>query len=175
MNFEKIMLDVDNLKAVPVVIEISMDADPIKYEFNKEIGVLMVDRFMQTAMRYPCNYGFVPNTLSGDGDPVDVLVYSNFPIQPGALVYAKPIGVLVTKDEKGQDEKILAVPVDEVDPFFMNIHSYQDLPAILLGRINHFFKHYKDLETAKWVEIEGWKDFDEAYKIIKSAVLRYNA
>ncbi|MCE2992836.1 MAG: inorganic diphosphatase [Alphaproteobacteria bacterium] len=155
-----------------VVIEIPMDSGPIKYEFCKESGAIIVDRFMPTSMSYPCNYGFIPHTLSGDGDPVDVLVYSRYPLVPGSVISVKPIGVLVTEDEKGQDEKVLAVPHDKVDPFAENINSLDDIPNILKERISHFFENYKSLEKGKWVKVRGWEGVDEAKKVIMDAKKR---
>jgi len=158
---------------VNVVIEIPANAGPVKYEFDKDAGAIIVDRFMPTSMSYPCNYGFVPHTLSGDGDPVDVLVYTNYPLVAGSVIAAKPIGVLITEDEKGQDEKVLAVPGNKIDPFFKDVNSYKDLPEILIQKIEHFFTNYKSLEKEKWVKITGWKDVDVAHKVIKKSIENY--
>ncbi|MFI4983986.1 MAG: inorganic diphosphatase [Rickettsiales bacterium] len=155
---------------VNVVIEIPMNAGPIKYEFDKDTGMITVDRFMPTSMSYPCNYGFIPGTLSGDGDPADVLVYSSHQIVPGAVIRVKPVGVLMTEDESGMDEKILAVPANKIDVFFTEVNSYKDLPPMLLKKIEHFFENYKKLEVGKWVKISGWKDASEAKEIIKVAI-----
>ncbi len=155
---------------VNVVIEVPMGSDPVKYELDKDSGAMYVDRFLHTAMFYPCNYGFVPHTLSDDGDPVDVLIPNRTPVLPGAIVKARPIGVLIMEDEKGQDEKILAVPVDELHPYFTNVSSYRDLPNILRDQIAHFFQHYKDLETNKWVEVKRWGEADEACRMIENAI-----
>lgn len=155
-----------------VVIEIPMDSGPIKYEFCKDSSAIIVDRFMPTSMSYPCNYGFIPHTLSGDGDPVDVLVYSRYPLVPGCVISVKPIGVLVTEDEKGQDEKVLAVPHDKIDPFFANINSLDDLPSILKDKISHFFENYKSLEKGKWVKVRGWEDAAAAKNVIMDAKKR---
>lgn len=159
---------------VNVMIEISMNSGPIKYEFDKDMGVIVVDRFMPTSMQYPCNYGFIPHTLSGDSDPVDVLVYTNYPIIPKAVVAVKPIGVLLTEDEKGKDEKILGVPITKVDPYFAEVKNHTGLPDILLKKIEHFFERYKDLEPDKWVKVHGWKDNKHAYQIIQTAIDKYN-
>lgn len=172
MNLSKISAGKDLPNQCNVIIEISMNAGPIKYEFDKESGAIVVDRFMPTSMSYPCNYGFIPHTLSGDGDPVDVLVYSNHPIIPGAVIAVKPIGVLITEDEKGADEKVLAVPADKVDPFFANVHSYHDLPEIVISKIKHFFENYKALEPGKWVKVTDWKDAEAAKAIITEGAER---
>ena len=172
MNYEKLTIGKNAPDEVNVIIEIPANSGCIKYEFNKETCLLDVDRIMQSAMRYPCNYGFIPHTLSGDGDPVDVLVYTNEPIIAGAVIAVRPIGVLMTEDEKGSDEKILAVPIKKIDPFFSEINSYEDLPEILIQKINHFFSHYKDLEKDKWVRISGWQNAEKAKQIINDAIKR---
>jgi inorganic pyrophosphatase len=143
---------------------------PVKYEMDKESGTLFVDRFIHTAMQYPANYGFIPHTLSGDGDPVDVLVVSRIPVVPGAVVRARPIGVLMMRDEAGMDEKVIAVPVEKLNPYYKNVLDYTDLPEILLKRVAHFFEHYKDLEEGKWVKVERWGDAAEARQIIMDAI-----
>ena len=153
-----------------VVIEIPMNADPIKYEVDKESGAIFVDRFMGTAMHYPCNYGYVPNTLSPDGDPVDVLVITPFPLIPGVVVRCRPIGVLKMTDESGEDAKVLAVPVDKVLSIYSHWQKPEDLNELRLRQIQHFFEHYKDLEKGKWVKIEGWVGPDEAKAEIMSGV-----
>ena len=172
MNLEKIGAGKNAPEEINVVIEVTMGSNPVKYEFDKEAGSIMVDRFVQTAMFYPCNYGFIPCTLSEDGDPVDVLVVSNYPVIPGAVIKARPIGVLMMEDESGQDEKILAVPTTKLDPYFENIKSYTDLPEIFIKRIGHFFENYKDLEKGKWVKIEGWRDYQAAKEIILEGLKR---
>jgi len=172
MNYDKLKIGKNPPDEINVIIEISMNSGPIKYEFDKVTNSLVVDRIMQSSMQYPCNYGFVPHTLSGDGDPIDVLVYTNYPVIAGAMISVKPIGVLITEDEKGKDEKILAVPVAKVDPFFANINSYKDLPESLIEKINHFFSHYKDLEKGKWVKITGWEGVEKSKQIIKEAIER---
>lgn len=155
-----------------VVIEVPQGASPIKYEMDKESGFLKVDRFLHTAMYYPCNYGFVPNTLSEDGDPLDVLVYTKIPVQPGVIIPSRPIGVLLTEDESGVDGKILAIPTAKIEPYFSNIKNYTDLPEILLKQIAHFFEHYKDLEPDKWVKVQGWRDKETAIELINQAYER---
>lgn len=156
-----------------VVIEISMHADPIKYEVDKESGAIFVDRFMGTAMHYPCNYGYIPHTIAGDGDPVDVLVVSPFALPPGTVVRCRPVGMLAMEDEAGQDAKLLAVPVDKLTPMYRNIQSPRDFPQIILDQISHFFAHYKDLEPGKFVKVKGWLEADEAKQEITEGVQRY--
>lgn len=153
-----------------VIIEVPMGSEPIKYEMDKESGALYVDRFLHTAMNYPCNYGFIPHTMSGDGDPADVLVVGRRPLMPGCVIAARPIGVLLMEDEGGQDEKILAVPHSRLHPFFNEVQSYKDLPPILIQQIAHFFEHYKDLESNKWVKVVGWKDADEAARMVSESI-----
>jgi inorganic pyrophosphatase len=166
MDINKIGAGKNIPEEVNVIIEVPMGSDPVKYEFDKAAGEIMVDRFVQTAMFYPCNYGFVPCTLSKDGDPVDVLVIANNPIIPGAVIKARPIGVLMMEDESGMDEKVLAVPTTKLDPYFANIKSYKDLPEVLVNRIKHFFENYKALEKGKWVKVAGWEDEVAAKKVI---------
>ena len=156
-----------------VVIEIPMRGDPIKYEVDKETGAVFVDRFMSTSMHYPCNYGYIPHTLSEDGDPCDVLVLSPMPLITGVVVRCRPIGMLKMEDEAGRDAKILAVPVDELLLLYRSIEKPQDLPEIQLAQIAHFFAHYKDLEPGKWVRIAGWTGPDEAKDEIVAGVRRY--
>ena len=158
-----------------VIIEIPMNADPIKYEVDKESGALFVDRFMTTAMHYPCNYGYVPNTLSPDGDPVDVLVITPFPLIPGVVVRCRAIGVLKMTDEAGGDAKILAVPVDKILPIYKHWQKPEDINDLRLQQIQHFFEHYKDLEPGKWVKIEGWFGPDDAKAEIMAGVAAYKA
>lgn len=156
-----------------VIIEIPMNADPIKYEVDKESGAIFVDRFMGTAMHYPCNYGYVPNTLSADGDPVDVLVITPFPLIPGVVVRCRPIGVMKMTDESGEDAKVLAVPVDKVLSIYSHWQKPEDLNELRLRQITHFFEHYKDLEKGKWVKIDGWYGPEEAKAEILSGVANY--
>jgi inorganic pyrophosphatase len=157
---------------VNVIIEVAIGGEPIKYEMDKEAGTLVVDRFLYTPMRYPGNYGFVPHTLSDDGDPIDVLVANTRPILPGAVINVRPVGVLKMMDESGGDEKIIAVPSPKLTQRYMNVHNYTDLPAITLEQIQHFFEHYKDLEPGKWVKVEGWGDAAEAKALIVDAIER---
>ena len=159
---------------VNVIIEVPVGGEPIKYEMDKEAGTLVVDRFLYTPMRYPGNYGFIPHTLSGDGDPCDVLIVNTRAIVPGAVMSVRPVGVLLMEDEAGGDEKILAVPVDSLHPFYAGVQSYKDLPAIMCEQIAHFFQHYKDLEKGKWVSIVHWLDAEGAEKLVMDAIARYN-
>ena len=158
-----------------VIIEIPQNSDPVKYEVDKDTGAVFVDRFMLAAMHYPCNYGYVPQTISDDGDPVDVLVITPFPIQVGAVIKCRAIGVLQMDDEAGGDAKLLAVPVSKLYPLYDNIKEATDLPAQELQRIQHFFEHYKDLEKGKWVKVIRWGDAAEAKKLILEGVERYKA
>ncbi len=157
-----------------VVIEIPMHADPIKYEVDKVTGALFVDRFVSTSMHYPCNYGYVPMTLSDDGDPVDVLVITPFALMPGVVVRCRPIGLLKMTDEAGGDTKLLAVPIDKLTPLYRHIQTVRDLPDLVTAQITHFFAHYKDLEPGKWVKIEGWGTPGDAKREIAEGVKRYN-
>lgn len=156
-----------------VVIEIPMNSDPVKYEVDKDTGAVFVDRFMMTAMHYPCNYGYIPQTISDDGDPVDVLVMTPFPIQVGAVIKCRTIGVLHMDDEGGGDAKLLAVPVDKLYPVYRNIKSPEDLPEEELKRIQHFFEHYKDLEPGKWVKVKGWDGVEAAKAEIVASAERF--
>ena len=160
---------------INVIIEIPVRGEPVKYEVDKASGAVFVDRFLHTAMYYPANYGFVPHTLSDDGDPCDVLVVGGTQVQPGAVLRSRPIGVLIMEDEAGQDEKVLAVPVDKLHPFYTDIGSYRQLPEILLDQITHFFQHYKDLEKGKWVRILRWGEAGEAAALIAEAMERGKA
>ncbi len=155
---------------VNVIIEVPMGADPIKYELDKDSGAVFVDRFLHTAMTYPCNYGFIPHTLAEDGDPTDVLVVGNTPLMPGCVVAARPVGVLEMEDDGGIDAKIVAVPASRLHPFYDDVKNYTDLPDILLQQIRHFFEHYKDLEPNKWVKVTGWSDVDKARSIIMDGI-----
>ena len=158
-----------------VIIEIPMRADPIKYEVDKETGAVFVDRFMSTAMHYPCNYGYIPQTLSEDGDPCDVRVLSPVPLLTGVVVRCRPIGMLKMDDEAGGDAKILAVPIDKLSGLYRAIQSPRDLPEITTQQIAHFFEHYKDLEPRKWVRISSWTEAEEARREIVDGVVRYDA
>ena len=157
-----------------VIIEIPQNSDPVKYEVDKDTGAVFVDRFMLAAMHYPCNYGYVPQTISDDGDPVDVLVITPFPIQVGAVIKCRAIGVLQMDDEAGGDAKLLAVPVSKLYPLYDNIKEATDLPAQQLQRIQHFFEHYKDLEKGKWVKVKGWEDSAAAKAEIMASAERFN-
>ncbi|QGZ35001.1 inorganic diphosphatase [Stappia indica] len=160
---------------INVIIEVSVGGEPIKYEMDKEAGAMYVDRFLYTPMRYPGNYGFVPHTLCGDGDPVDVIVANQRPIVPGAIMNCRPIGVLFMEDEAGQDEKIIAVPSNKLTRRYENVVHYEDLPDITIQQIKHFFEHYKDLEPGKWVKITGFGGPDEAKRIIEESIERAKA
>jgi inorganic pyrophosphatase len=172
MDIGKIAIGAKPPQDVNVVIEIPLGGPPVKYEIDKASGALFVDRFLHTAMHYPANYGFIPHTLSGDGDPVDVIVVGHVPVVPGAVIRSRPIGALLMKDEGGEDEKILAVPVDKLHPFYSGVRDYTDLPPILIEQIAHFFKHYKDLERGKWVTIVKWVDAKGAQKMIRQGIAR---
>ena len=156
-----------------VIIEIPSHGEPIKYEVDKESGAMFVDRFMSTAMHYPCNYGYIPHTLSEDGDPVDVLVVTPIPLITGVVVRCRPIGMLKMTDEAGVDGKLLAVPVDKLCGLYRGVSRPEDLQALLLAQISHFFEHYKDLEEGKWVKVEGWAGVDDARAEILAGVERY--
>ncbi|MDQ0396110.1 inorganic diphosphatase [Labrys monachus] len=160
---------------INVVVEVPVGGEPIKYEMDKESGALVVDRFLYTPMRYPGNYGFMPHTLSDDGDPIDVLIANQRGIIPGAVIAVRPVGVLKMRDESGGDEKIIAVPVPRLTRRYEKVHNYTDLPEITIRQIEHFFEHYKDLETNKWVKVEGWGDAREAEAMILAAIERYKA
>ncbi|MEP6873217.1 MAG: inorganic diphosphatase [Burkholderiales bacterium] len=156
-----------------VIIEIPMNADPIKYEVDKASGALFVDRFMTTAMHYPCNYGYIPQTLSDDGDPVDVLVITPFALTPGVVVTCRPIGVLLMEDEAGGDAKVLAVPIDKILPIYTHWQKPEDINQMRLKAIQHFFEHYKDLEEGKWVKVQGWEGPESAKKEILDGIAAY--
>lgn len=157
---------------INVIVENPLGGDPVKYELDKASGAMFVDRFLHTAMYYPGNYGFVPHTLSGDGDPVDVLVVGRVPVMPGAIIRSRPVGVMIMEDEAGDDEKIIAVPVDKLHPYYADIITYQDLPAILIDQITHFFTHYKDLEKGKWSKILSWGGPETAMAKIGEGIAR---
>ena len=175
MNLDRVGPGRDLPNDFNVIIEIPMNADPIKYEVDKETGAVFVDRFMSTSMHYPCNYGYVPKTLSGDGDPVDVLVLSPVPLITGVVLQCRPIGMLKMSDEAGDDTKLLAVPVDKLTSLYRNITTPRDLPELVLSQIAHFFQHYKDLEPGKWVRIGGWVGPEEAKAEIMAGVAAYRA
>lgn len=156
-----------------VIIEIPANSDPVKYEVDKDSGALFVDRFVSTLMRYPCNYGYIPNTLADDGDPVDVLVVTPFPLVHGAVIRVRPLGMLDMDDESGGDAKLVAVPVTKLTPLYQNVNSISDLPEQLLQQIQHFFENYKALEKGKWVKVKGWKDIEAAHAEITNGVANY--
>lgn len=175
MDISKIAIGKNPPKEVNVIIEVPMGGDPIKYEFDKEAGAIVVDRFVATPMRYPTNYGFVPHTLSGDGDPVDVLVICPYQLFPGTVIKARPIGVLMMEDQEGEDEKIIAVPTSKTTTFYDNIQEQTDVQPILLQQIEHFFTHYKDLEAGKWTKINGWESREKAEALILEGIERAKA
>ncbi len=170
MDMTKIPSGVNPPDDINVIIEVPLGGEPIKYEIDKPSGAMFVDRYLYTSMRYPCNYGFIPHTLSSDGDPTDVMVVGNRALVPGAVVRARPVGVLIMEDEAGIDEKVLAVPHPKLTQFYDKIDTYQDLPEILLDRIFHFFEHYKDLEPRKWVKIIGWESKEKAHELIAESL-----
>jgi inorganic pyrophosphatase len=175
MRIDKIPTGVNPPDDLNVIIEVPTGGEPVKYEFDKESGALFVDRILHTPMRYPANYGFVPHTLSPDGDPLDALVISRSPFIPGCVVRARPIGVLNLEDEQGGDEKLICVPVNETFPYYADVVETSDLPSIIFQQIEHFFTHYKDLEAEKWVRVGKWGDAAEARQITIEAIERYNA
>jgi inorganic pyrophosphatase len=172
MDLSKIPAGRNPPKDINVVIEIPAGGLPVKYEMDKKSGALFVDRFLHTAMFYPGNYGFVPHSLSLDGDPIDALVISAVPVIPGAVVRCRPVGALIMTDQSGADEKIITVPTDDLHPFYKEIDVYSELPSILLKQIEHFFQHYKDLEPKKWTRIGDWVDTVAAEKLIMDAIAR---
>jgi inorganic pyrophosphatase len=174
MSLNKVTPGKNVPEAFNVIIEIPMNADPVKYEVDKESGALFVDRFMGTAMHYPTNYGYVPQTIAGDGDPVDVLVMTPFPLPPGVVVPCRALGILMMEDEGGLDGKVLAVPTEKILARYSNIQSLADIHDLQLQQISHFFEHYKDLEKGKWVKVKGWEGLDAAKKEILDGITNYN-
>jgi inorganic pyrophosphatase len=174
MRIEAISVGADPPHEVNVIVEVPVGGEPVKYEMDKNAGTLVVDRFLYTSMRYPGNYGFIPHTLSGDGDPLDVLIANQRGIVPGAVIAVRPIGVFLMQDEAGVDEKIIAVPVSRLTRRYDGIEDYTQLPDISVQQIQHFFEHYKDLEQSKWVKPLGWGKVDEAKKIILASIARAN-
>lgn len=172
MRLESIKIGIQPPDDINVLIEVPIGGEPIKYELDKDAGVLVVDRFLYTPMRYPGNYGFVPHTLSEDGDPIDVLVANTRPIAPGAIINVRPVGVLKMEDDGGGDEKIIAVPSSKLTQRYSHVTNHTDLPEILCRQIEHFFTHYKDLEPGKWVKLLGWGDAAEARQLISAAIAR---
>lgn len=175
MRIEAISVGNNPPEDVNVIIEVQIGGEPIKYEMDKESGTLFVDRFLHTSMRYPGNYGFIPHTLSGDGDPVDVLVCNTRALVPGSIINVRPIGVLIMEDNAGQDEKVIAVPSPKLTKRYENVFNYTDLPQITLDQVSHFFEHYKDLEPGKWVKIGGWHDAARAKQMIVEGIERERA
>jgi inorganic pyrophosphatase len=175
MNLDRVTSGRDVPNDVNVIIEIPSHSDPVKYEVDKETGAMFVDRFMNTAMHYPCNYGYVPHTLSKDGDPVDVLVATPVPLISGSVIRCRPVGLLKMTDESGDDAKVLAVPVDKLCRLYRNVRDISDVRPELLEQIAHFFEHYKDLDEGKWVRVEGWRDIEEAKAEIISSVELYRS
>jgi inorganic pyrophosphatase len=172
MDISKIPPGSNPPEEINVVIEVPLRSEPIKYEFDKDSGAIFVDRYLYTTMFYPCNYGFVPNTLSEDGDPIDVMVVGRMPLLPGSVLRARPIGVLMMEDEAGQDEKLLAVPIPKISLLYQKVLSYQDIPEIDLQRLAHFFEHYMDLEPDKRVKIRGWAGPEEAHRLVREGIAR---
>ena len=172
MDISRISAGRNPPKDIHAVIEIPVGGVPVKYEFDKDSGALFVDRFLHTTMYYPGNYGFIPHTLSNDGDPLDVLVLAPVPVIPGGVVRCRPVGALVMEDQAGIDEKILAVPVDELIPFYSGVNSHTDLPKLLRDQIAHFFAHYKDLEKGKWTSVGNWVDAAAAEQVITESIDR---
>lgn len=173
MIIDKIAAGKNLPEDINVIIEIPANSSPVKYEIDKDSGALLVDRFMATPMFYPANYGFVPHTLSDDGDPVDVLVVTPYPLIAGSVIRCRPVGVLNMSDESGFDAKILAVPVDKLSVLYKDVQDFNDLPELLLQQIGHFFENYKDLEKGKWVKVEGWADAAAAKAEIEASVKRF--
>ena len=175
MNIDRIPCGNNPPDDINVIIEVPVGGEPIKYELDKYSGALFVDRFLYTPMRYPGNYGFVPHTLSDDGDPVDVLVANNRTLMPGSVINCRPVGVLMMEDDGGEDEKIIAVPSSDVSMRYESVYEYTDLPEILRQQIQHFFEHYKDLEPGKWVRIDSWGNAADAVRLISEGVARAKA
>lgn len=174
MNFDNIPAGKDLPNDIYVAIEIPANSSPIKYEIDKDMGAVLVDRFMATPMFYPANYGFIPNTLADDGDPLDVLVITPYPVQPGSVIRCRPVGMLNMDDEAGGDEKLVAVPHDKLTTIYQDIKDIDDVPELLKAQIQHFFENYKDLEKGKWVKVKGWENADAARASIEKSVAAYN-
>jgi inorganic pyrophosphatase len=174
MDISKIPVGHNPPSDVNVIIEITQGALPVKYELDKASGTLFVDRFLHTSMVYPANYGFIPHTLSNDGDPCDVLVITQVPVIPAAIIRCRPVGVLMMEDEHGGDEKIIAVPIDKLNPYYSRVENYTDLPAMLREQIAHFFRHYKELEPGKWVRVSRFMSADHAAEMIMKAIARHD-
>ena len=172
MRVDKISMGQNPPNDINVIIEVPFGGQPVKYELDKASGTVFVDRYLHTPMRYPCNYGFMPHTLSEDGDPIDVMVLGQTELVPGCVVRSRPIGVLLMEDESGLDEKILAAPHPSLTPFYDSIKNYSDVNEAQIARIGHFFEHYKDLEPNKWVKVQGWGDADKARQLIAESIDR---
>ena len=175
MDINKLPIGDNAPDEVNVIIEVPLGGNPVKYELDKESGAMFVERFLHTAMHYPCNYGFIPHTLSADGDPVDGAVTDKHTLAPGVVVPSRPVGVLLMEDESGIDEKILCVPVDRPHPYYENVFTVSDVRPILLEQIAHFFSHYKDLEPGKWVKVTGWEGVEKAKALIDEGIARAKA
>ena len=175
MRIDSIPAGTDAPHSINVLIEVPIGGEPVKYEFDKASGAIFVDRILHTPMRYPANYGFVPQTLCDDGDPLDCLVMTRWPLIPGCVIACRPVGVLYLEDEAGGDEKLLAVPVSKVSPFYENVHEGEDLPSIVREQIEHFFTHYKDLEPEKWVRVGKWGGAEEARRVVMESIEKANA
>ncbi len=173
MNLDRVAPGDKAPDEINVIIEITASKEPVKYELDKATGAMCVDRFLATSMYYPCNYGYVPQTLSLDGDPVDVMVIAPLPIIHGAVIRCRPLGVLKMEDDGGIDAKILAVPVSKLTPIYDQMQSYQDMPSTILDQLRHFFEHYKDLEPGKWAKIQGWEGVTAAKEEIQDSIARY--
>jgi inorganic pyrophosphatase len=173
MDLSKIGIGKKVPEEINVIIEVPMGAAPVKYEMDKDSGAIVVDRFVQTSMHYPCNYGFIPHTLSLDGDPADVLVVSRYPLVPGCVIACRPVGVLLMEDDGGKDEKIIAVPTTKLDVFYENIKEHTDITATFVAQIQHFFEQYKAIEKGKWVKILGWGNKARAIELIEASIAEY--
>ncbi len=174
MNLERVGPGANPPEEINVIVEIPIQGDPVKYEIDKATGAMFVDRFLNTSMRYPCNYGYIPHTLAEDGDPVDVIIATPMPLIHGSVITCRPIGLLHMVDEEGDDGKIMAVPTDKVSRFHHNVRTPEDIQPALLELITHFFEHYKDLEPDKWVRVEGWRDADAAKREVMASIERFN-
>ena len=175
MNLDRVTSGKNPPDEVNVIVEIPLHGAPVKYELDKESGAMFVDRFLNTSMHYPCNYGYIPKTLAKDGDPIDVIIMTPMPLIHGSVIPCRPIGILKMTDEAGDDSKIMVVPLDSVSRFQRNVNSYADVQPALLDQITHFFEHYKDLEPNKWVKVDGWSDVDDARSEIIEAMDAYSS
>ncbi len=173
MNLDRVSSGKNVPEEINVIIEIPSHSDPVKYEVDKDTGAMFVDRFMNTAMHYPCNYGYIPHTLSDDGDPADVLVITPIPVISGSVIQCRLIGMLNMTDEAGEDAKLLAVPISKLCKLYKDVKTHEDVPGMLLDQISHFFEHYKDLEEGKWVKVEGWADADAAKAEVLTSIKRF--